>query len=406
MNQRTFLKACLVPITSFFFVYALPGFAQDREHVVANATGLEGYRDVTRIVARSNDPEIRKLLATAFAIHGGYEVVDSMQAASFAIRVDSVGGAGARLTISSGVPEKTQFTETHPGRSLRIAALKAIDRAIYKTSGKPGFFSGKLVYLSEETGSAEVYTSDMLFGGILKWTTDYVEAVRPRWSPDGNYIVFTSYKSGFPDIHRLDLRSNRRKAIVTYEGTNMGARYNPDGSRMAMVLTGKGNADLWVREANGRDHKLTRTSGLESSPSWSPDGTRIVYSSDQSGGVQLFMIPSNGGSMRRLRTDISGTCVEPDWNPVDESKIAFTAAMGRGYQIAIFDTRQSKSRFVTSERGDAIEAQWLNDGRHLIYTHRRVRNSQIKILDTVTLKSYTLSGSKTSVSQASFLAPR
>lgn len=406
MNQRTFFKASFFLIISSFLLLVAPGFGQDRVGVEGGDIRVHASRDVTPVVVRSSDATMLRLLETAFTVHGGYTIVNSMNDAAYAVRVDPVGGAGARLTLTSGVPEQALFAETQPGRSLRAAGLKAIDRAIMKTSGKPGFFSGKLAFLGKETGSSEVYTSDFLFGNVLKWTGDNKNALRPRWSPDGNYIVYTSYKSGYPDIHRLDLRGNRRDVIVKYEGTNMGARYSPNGNRMAMVVSGKGNADLWVREAGGRDRNLTRSSGLEAAPSWSPTGDRIVFSSDQNGGVQLFVIPSHGGTMKRLPTNISRYCAEPDWNPTDANKIAFTIAQGRGYQIAVYDMSTGKSETVTSESGDAIEAQWLNDGRHIIYTHRRANNRQVKIVDTVTQRSYVLSGSKTSVSQASFLAPQ
>ncbi len=365
-----------------------------------------GSRDTIPVLPRSSNPATLKLLQSTFTIHGGYAVVDSMGEASFAISVEPLGGSGASLTISSGVPEKVLFSETLAGRSTRNAVFRAVDRAVFKTSGKPGFFAGKLAFIGEESGATEVYTSDLLFGDLVRVTSDNVSAVRPHWSPDGNYIVYTSYKSGFPDIHRLDMVNHRRDVVADFKGTNMGARYSPDGSRLAMIITGRGGADLWVRDATGRLSNLSRSNGLEAAPTWSPDGTRIAFSSDQNGGNQLFVVPSSGGGMRRLRTDISGYCAEPDWNPVDANKIAFTAAVSSGFQIAVYDLREGRSRFLTSENGDAIEASWLNDGRHIIYTHRRANNSQIRIMDTVTQKSYQLSGGRRSVSQASFLAPR
>ncbi len=202
------------------------------------------------------------------------------------------------------------------------------------------------------------------------------------------------------------MRSNTRSVIADFKGTNLSARYSPDGSRIAMIITGGSNADVWVRDASSVFTNLTRSEGLESAPAWSPDGTRLVYSSDRNGGNQLYVMPAQGGSPRRLATNISGYCAEPDWNPAEPSKILFTAAQGSGYQLAVYDTQSGQSAWLTSEGGDAIEGSWLNDGRHIVYTHRRANNRQIKLFDTVTKRGALLSGSRTSAGQPAFLSPR
>lgn len=407
------MKHCMPRISLFLLLsivassLATFSFAQDRVGGTGGLITTQGERGEWRVVARSSDETTLRLLRAAFSVHGAYETVESMQAASFGIRIDPVGGAGARLVITSGSPEQTLHTETFAGDTVRAATFKALDRAIFKTSGKPGFFSGRLAFVGEDSGSKEIYTSDPLFGGIVRLTSDNAEAVRPRWSPDGGYIVYTSYKTGAPFIHRLDVRQNRRDVIADFKGTNLGARYSPDGSRIAMVLTGRSNADVWIREANGTLTNLTRSQGLEAAPAWSPDGTRIVYSSDQGGGNQLYVIPSAGGTARRLATNLSGYCAEPDWNPVEPNKILFTAAQNSGFQIAVFDTQTGKSAWITREgSGDAIEGQWLNDGRHIIYTYRRANSRQVKIVDTVTLRSSVVSGNKTNVGQPCLVVTR
>lgn len=362
---------------------------------------VRGIPSSTPVMVASGNSNTKAILNTAFRIHGGYDVVGASSAADFVVGVDPIGAQAARLTITSG--SRQLLSETLAGSSSLNAIYKAIDRAIYKTRGKKGFFAGKLAYVSEESGVTEVYTTDLLFQTKTQLTNDRKSVVRPRWSPDGNSILFTSYKSGFPDIHRLDFRNRSRDVIANYKGLNMDARYSPDGTRIAMIISGGKNADVWVRESSGRMKNLTKSRGLEASPSWSPDGTRLVFSSDERGGPQLYVMPSHGGSSRRLATNISGHCAQPDWNPEFSNQIAFSAAVGSGRQIVVFDSTIGKSRIVSNESGDAIEPHWLRDGRHLLYTHRRANQSQIKILDTLSGKSFVLSGNARKVSQPSYV---
>ncbi|MCH6254972.1 hypothetical protein MLD52_00320 [Puniceicoccaceae bacterium K14] len=383
--------------------------AQGQDQRELGVVEVDVMRDTTSVVVRSSDSESLSLARTAFNVHGAYRVVGGMADAAFAISIDPVGVSGARLSIFSGLPEQLQFTQTLAGTSRRNAIFRAVDLAIRKTSGNRGFFAGKLAFVSEVTGSQELFTSDVLFGEVLKLTNDGVEILRPRWSPDGDQIVFTSYRKGYPDIFRLDRRTNSLDLLVSLKGSNLSARYSPDGSKIAMILTGGGNAEVYVGDSNAsRRRKLTHTSGDESAPTWSPDGSRICVASGQNGKLQLYTTSSTSfpASLRRVPTNVSGYCAEPDWNPVDENLILFTTAEGNGFQIAIYDFSKGESVKVTSERSMAVEPQWLADGRHIIYTLKSNDSKRIVLLDTVTRKRSVVSPSSLGdVSQASYLKP-
>jgi len=369
---------------------------------------LDTERETTRVLLRSGNATASKLLDASFTLHGGFQVVDEREEASFYVSLDPLGPSGARIVIASGIPEQVLFSETIPGQSALDALYRSIDRAMTRMRRTQGIFSGKLVFVREVDGASEACISDLLFQNPKQITDDGSVLVRPHWSPGGDEIVYTSYREGFPDIYRHSLAERRLDTIADFKGTNTGARYSPDGARLAMILSGgaSANADLWIRDSDGRMRNLTASRGLEAAPDWSPDGSRLVFSSDQRGGPQLYVLPVQGGAMRRLRTDISGYCAEPDWNPAFPNLIAFTAAQGSGYQIAVFDSESGVSRWVSNEAGDAIEPHWLDDGRHLVFTHRRANRSEIKFLDTKTQRSHSLSVGFAKVSQASYVNPK
>lgn len=365
-------------------------------------------RDVVPVVTRSQDGEALKILKTAFSIHGRYRVANSMQEASFAIQVDPVGSSHSTLKIFSGIPERLQYTTQVQGDSRRNSILKAVDLAIYKTSGMQGFFAGKIAYVGEVDRGMEIYYRDFLFGEGKRLTSHGVEAVRPRWSPDGNYIVYTSYLSGFPNIRRIDIRGQRSEVMVDFKGTNTSARYSPDGTRLAMVLTGPGNADIYVGSSLAKGLKrIVNSDGLEATPCWSRDGREIIFASDRNGGLALYRGSAAGGRFSHIPTQISGYCAEPDWNHADPDLIAFTVGVGNRFQVATYRFSTRKSEFLTNERGDGLQPCWLNDGRHLIYTSRNGSDERIVLFDTVTKKRSVLSPAGLGkVNQASFLPPR
>ena len=341
----------------------------------------------------ANVPELNNLAVQAFSAHGRYRVAAS--GFSYDIRFFQVSVNQVRVDISRSSGDVVH-SETVAGNGLRDALLRAADVAVERTNGVglKGFFAAKLAFIGERTGKKEIYVSDLFFGEVKQITRDNAQALTPRWSPDGTKLIYTSYfRSGFPDIFQIDLNTYQRTTFVSFKGTNSGARFSPDGRQTTMVLSGEGNAEIYVGNAQGRQiRRLTRTDAVEASPCFSPDGSRIVFTSDAAGGPQLYVMSVAGGSMRRVPTNISGYCSEPDWNRVDANKIAFTMRIGSGYQIALYDfSKGGAAKQVSHAAFDGIEPCWLADGRHLVYTARDRRTSRICILDTETGKSTPIS---------------
>ncbi len=352
--------------------------------------------------------EIEQLANVAFNSHGRYRRVTSGE--SYLISFSAGGPNQVRVDVRRG--NSVVLGEMVSGTSPRHALLRAADVAVRVTSGRPGFFASKLTFINERTGAQEIYISDLFFGEVQQLTQDNSQAMTPRWAPDGSRIVYTSYyRSGRPDIFQIDLRTLQRTNFVSFQGTNSGARFSPNGQQVAMVLSGEGNPEVYVSNAQGRQvSRRTRTpNGVESSPGFSPDSSQIVYASDAAGSPQLYIMPAGGGSPRRLATQISGYCAEPDWSRGDPNKIAFTTRIGSGFQIAVFDLSKSGPAVVVPAKirsTDVIEPSWLADGRHLVCTARDANTRSLWILDTETGKATRISTQQMGhTSQAHVLAP-
>lgn len=340
------------------------------------------------VTISSSSAELQNLALTAFNAHGKYRPVAS--GGAFALRFDPAGANQVTVTVSKG--GNTVLSQTVAGSSLRNALLKAADVAVTKTSGLPGFFAGKLAFVTDRGGQQTIMTSDLFFGEILSYPLQGKTIIGPRWSPDGSRIIFTSYRTGFPDIYTFNLRTRSLETLVSFKGTNSGGRYSPDGSRVAMVLSGEGNPEIYVGNSQGRQIKrLTNNQSVEASPCWSPDGSRLVFTSDAAGGPQLYVMSAAGGSMSRLATNLSRYCAEPDWSRADPKKIVFTAGIGRGYQIAVYDFGAGKATQVSNAPYDAVEPVWCADGRHVLCTFRTATDRAIFLIDTEGKKMVRLS---------------
>ena len=384
-------------LTRYYFIIlisflALPAFSQNTDLVI----GKDSDTRIFRVSIESSDPSDKSLLGRAFGAHGAYKVVAANQS-EFHFQFTRKSDSAVECAILSGRPARELKRFVENGNSVRNSLFRAADRAVRLTSGEEGFFASRLTFIGERGGNfQEVYTSDLFFDEIRYHTADKSQSVNPRWAPDGSKIIYTGYfGSGFPDIFVIDPITSRRSQFASYKGTNSGARFSPNGSAVAMVLSAPGNSELFIsNSAGGSAKRLTRNNSLEASPSWKRDGSELVFTSDTAGKPQLYTISTQGGKMNRIATQISNYCAEPDWNPVDSSKIVFTAVFREGFQIILWDYKLNKSSILTRGARDSIEPIWLIDGRHIVFTRRVGASKQLMIIDSVTLQESVISSKR------------
>ncbi len=134
----------------------------------------------------------------------------------------------------------------------------------------------------------------------------------PRWSPDGQRIVFTSNRTeGRYEIWVADAADggNLRALTTAYFDPDLGANieqkvpaWSPDGRRIAYwsgVEATDPRPDLprhvWVMDADGSNQRLLLRGD---DPNWSPWGHRIIHSMHPDGVPALGSVRPNGTGAR------------------------------------------------------------------------------------------------------------
>ena len=301
------------------------------------------------------------------------------------------GGVTVECIITQMATKKAVLSRSYPGsaQDLRRVAHAICDDIVQTITGQRGIAQTKIAFVRANGKSKELAVMDYDGYNARQLTYDKSISVRPRWSPNGRKIIYTSYLSKFPDVLEADLYTNQRRRIASFPGLNSGADFSPDGSLIALTLSKDGNPELYVmRTQGGGLTRLTNTRGAESSPTWSPDGRNIAYVSDDRGSPQIYLVGRDGGEPTRLTVSPAYN-TEPAWSRPPsgsdiQAMVAVTSRVNGRFQIGVYDSATRGVRPVVADDADNEDPSWAPNGRHLVFTKTRNWRPRLYLLDVVT----------------------
>jgi Tol biopolymer transport system component len=127
----------------------------------------------------------------------------------------------------------------------------------------------------------------------------------PQFSPDGKRVVFTSDRSGHPEIWVSGEDGSNAVQLTSFGGPYVTTpRWSPDGTRIAFDSNAGGEFDIWmVGVSGGKPQRMTTHPANDGNPSWSRDGKWIYFDSARTGEQQVFKMPASGGEAIQVTKD-------------------------------------------------------------------------------------------------------
>jgi len=337
--------------------------------------------------------QVAGVLKNDLQLSGFFEIKPSTEAEFVqqgSVRVQ--GGVGfVDCTVTLRANNKVILSKTYKGsvQDLRRVTHEIADEIIQAITNQRGISRTKIAFVLTRGRNKELAVMDYDGYNVRQITDDNSLSVRPRWSPDGRKIIYTSYIQTFPDVLEADLYTHQRRRVASFPGLNTGAEFSPDGNSIALTLSKDGNPELYTMNAAGGGlQRLTRTKGAESSPTWSPDGLSIAYVSDDRGSPQIYVVSRGGGDPTRLTVSPSYN-TEPNWSHPPAGSdlkpmLAITSQVGGKFQIGIYDSGTREVVPKVADGANNEDPSWAPDGRHLVFTKTVNHRPRLYLLDVVT----------------------
>ena len=170
-------------------------------------------------------------------------------------------------------------------------------------------------------------------GSSSRWLTRGNSTDRqPAYSPDGEWVIFSSNQSGNLDIWEVSTKSGAERRLTDDPAEDWDPAFTSDGKKIIWSSNRSGHFEIWIAGADGSGARQLTQDGVDAeNPTVTPDGNWILYSSGNPAKNGVWKVRQDGSQATRLA---AGSTLVPDVSP-DGQYCLYINSQGKTYQVNV-----------------------------------------------------------------------
>ncbi|GAB4332044.1 MAG: hypothetical protein Kow0037_09140 [Calditrichia bacterium] len=256
-----------------------------------------------------------------------------------------------------------------------------------------------LVYQTDENGNWDVVKHLFADNSVETLLQTRADEELPVISPDGGFLLYTSNADDqrpintrfkVREIYLRNLSSGQEKNLTETVSDDWLPRFSPDGQQIVFVTersdlrqvayTAK-QSDIYLMESDGDFHtRLTKNESNDGGACFSPDGKKIYFHSNRNGSYGIMVMNADGSKQMTVLdepdVDEVNPCVSPDGN-----SIVFYSNKNGNYDLYLYDLTTNEQLQLTFSPADDSAPYFSPDGKSIVFHSNRSGNYDIYILN-------------------------
>lgn len=265
------------------------------------------------------------------------------------------------------------------------------------TAGPPGTYNDvtlspdgtRAAIQKIDDGNSDIWIMDLVRGVPLRFTFSLNSDDNPSWSPDGNFLIYTSSRGDKIGFFRRNSTGagNEEQIYESASAIDDGTDWSADAKNLLFGVVGdKSLGDIWVLPLDGsaKARPVLLSEFAEFHGRFSPDAHWIAYASIESGRPEVYVqsfppaggkwqVSTDGGAQPRWRRDGK----ELYFMSPDRKIMAVDVKLGTTFEMgtpkALFQTRVTN--FTSPNRYDVTA-----DGQRFLVNSSVEENSRNPIV--------------------------
>jgi Tol biopolymer transport system component len=192
---------------------------------------------------------------------------------------------------------------------------------------------------------------------------------QPTYSPDGEWLAFSSNRGGNLDLWAVHRANGTVRRLTIDPADDWDVAYSPDGRRLLWGSNRSGPYEVWAANPDGSDAKqLSHDGGFAQNPQQTPNGQWVVYHSTNPAHPGLWRMRSDGRDPVRLYV---GAIQLPEISPDGQNVLFVDGLAAKIRVVRLSDGHLVPFEIAVVRRKETTailgRARWMPDGRAIAF---------------------------------------
>jgi serine/threonine protein kinase/Tol biopolymer transport system component len=193
---------------------------------------------------------------------------------------------------------------------------------------------------------------------------------QPAFSPDGEWVIFSSNREGQLDLWKISTRTGREQRLTRDDTDDWDPAFTPSGG-IVWSCGRDGRFEVWAAEGDGSGkHRITSDGVSADNPTLTPDGQWIVHASGNPEKTGVWKVRPDGSEATHI---LAGSAHMPEVSPDGRhslyrvqaaADLALIRVIGLDGVRVAFEIRVEYRRLTRNLLG---RARWMPDGRAIAF---------------------------------------